>query len=289
MVVARGQGFSVRYTVAGGGIKVEGDASTPDTEGFSGRPELPGDPGRAYEDPRVGLDFRVGFRQASSLQTPIFRAFKGEERVWALWGHAVDDIKDKRLGADSRCYGAWAMPKGRLGVQCWTDGGNSVLAKDPRDLGRGAMWTQGAYMSGAGGMASLYALVDPKEGGQVLSGTFIARHVSPLIADPWGRVIVADVATRRNAGDDITNPFGQHEEAGAGFFVLDPELRTPLLNVVLGGDCKDGKQRFGAIALQGGLLALAGTTCAGDLAVVTPAQDKAGGGQDGFLAIVRLW
>ena len=131
VVVAKGEGFEVRYQVEGGSAAVTGDPSTHDPKDFKPRPDPPGNPGTAYQDPRAGLTYRVGFRQASSLQMPIFRAFEGEERLWHLWGHAVGDVKGQKLGADSRCYSAWAMPGGRVGVQCWTDGGNSVLAKDP--------------------------------------------------------------------------------------------------------------------------------------------------------------
>ena len=289
VVVAQGRGFEVRYRVAGGAPEVSGEPSTQDEQDYSPRPSPPGKPGEAHLDARSGLTFRVGFRQAGKVQMPIFRAFEGEERLWSLWGHAVADVIDKGLGADSRCYQAWAMPDGRLGVQCWTDGGNSVLAKDPRDLDRGSSWSEDTYMESAGGMASLYALIDPKEGGQVLSGTFIARHVSVLAADPWGRVVVADLAARRHGDDARSNPFGQPEDARAGFFVLDAELRAPIANILLGGSCQGGSERFGAIALQDGVLALAGTTCAKDLKTVNAAQPNAGGGQDGFLAVVRLW
>ena len=93
-------------------------------------------------------------------------------------------------------------------------------------------------------MASLYAVIDPREGGRVESGTFMARHVSELAVDPWGRVVVADVASRRHAGDERTNPFGQAEGADAGFFMLSPDLRQPLVNILLGGSCKGGDAAF---------------------------------------------
>ena len=275
-MVARGKGFEVRHDVDSGATEVKGDASIHDEERYKGRPDPPGKPGQAYLDGRVGLTLRMGFRQAGPVQMPIFRAFRVDERLWHVWGHAAADVMDRGLGADSRCYRAWAMAGGHVGVQCWTDGGNSVLAKDPRDLDRGASWAEGAYMGGAGGMASMYALVDPGDGGRVVSGTFVARHVAPLAVDPWGRVVVADVASRRHGDDQRANPFGQSDGANAGFFVLDAELRELLVNVVLGGECEGGTQRFGAIALRGGLLALAGTTCAEDLATVSPAQPSAG-------------
>jgi hypothetical protein len=241
--------------------------------------------------PSAELTLRVGYRQAGrNLQTTIVRAFRGEERIWALWGHSVNDITAKHLGADSRCYQAWAMPSGRVGVQCWTDGGNSVLAKEPRDLdspGFDPSWARGAYQRSAGGMSSMYALIEPRDGGSVLSGTFIARHVSPLVADPWGRTYVAATAASRSGGAGPSNPFGQDDSTDAGFFVLDPSLKDVIFNARIGGSC--GQQRFGVIALKDNLLALGGTTCAADVATVNAAQSSHGGGQDGLVAIIRLW
>lgn len=293
-VRAEGEGFAVILSAQGALVREEGDRATNDSADYGGRPPLPGDPGKLYHDPRVGLSFRVGYRQAGrNLQTPIFRAFMGEERVWALWGHAAMDIMAADLGADSRCYQAWGMPGGKIGVQCWTDGGNSVLVKDPRDLttpGFDPAWARGGYQRSAGGMSSLYALIDPTNGGSVVSGTFIARHVSPLVADPWGRVYIASTASRRNADPGITNPFSQDAETSAGLAALDPTLSEVLFNARLGGECEGGSQRFGAIALSGdGLLALGGTTCAQDVRVVNAAQPAHGGGQDGLIALIRLW
>lgn len=293
-VVAQGEGFALRYAADGTSGALEGNAAQPDTKSFSPRPGSPGDPGTAYNDLRNGLGYRVGHRQASgSLQLPIFRAFQGDRRLWGLWAHAAVDVQERALGADSRCYRAWAMPAGALGLQCWTDGGNSVLAKDPRDLaspGFDPAFAQGAFQSSPGGMASLYALIDPSGQGALLSGTFVASHVAPLAVDAWGRVYVAQTTqSRSTSADDIANPFQQSTEAESGFFVLDPSLKQMLANLRIGGDCDGGMQAFGSIALRGNLLALGGTTCAPDVPTRNAAQSQHGGGQDGLLAIVRLW
>ncbi|MCU0673408.1 MAG: hypothetical protein MUE69_11515 [Myxococcota bacterium] len=290
-VVGEGASFVVTYDGAAG--SVEGDVDTADAESFSDRPALPGDPGAAVEDPRFGLTYRVGYRQAGgSLQLPIFRAFAGEERLWGLWGHAVADVMAADLGADTRCYQAWLMPNDHVGVQCWTDGGNSVLAKEPRDLtspGFDPSWAEGSYMRSPAGMATSYALVDPRDGGSVVSGTFVASHVANLIVDPWGRVIVARTATSRSGGAAPTNPFDQ-AETGSGFLVLSSDLRDVIANVRIGGTtCEGGTQSFGSLALRDGVLVLGGTTCAPDLATRNAVQSDHGGGQDGMLAVVRLY
>jgi hypothetical protein len=269
------------------------EALAVDSEAFSDRPSLPGDPGATVEEPRFGVTYRVGYRQAGgNLQLPIFRAFLGEERLWSLWGHAVADVVAADLGADTRCYQAWLMPNDRVGVQCWTDGGNSVLAKEPRDLGSPGFdpsWAAGGYMRSPAGMATSYALVDPRDGGSVVSGTFVASHVANLVVDPWGRVIVARTATSRSGGAPPSNPFDQ-AETGSGFLVLSADLREVIANVRIGGNnCEGGTQSFGSLALRDGVLVLGGTTCAPDLNVQNAVQAAAGGGQDGMIAIVRLY
>ena len=196
--------------------------------------------------------------------------------------------------ADTRCYQAWLMPDDRVGVQCWTDGGNSVLAKEPRDLsspGWDPSWAEGSYQRSAGGMSSMYALVDPDEGGFVVSGTFVASHVYNLLVDPWGRVVVARTATSRSGGAPPTNPFDQAEEASSGFMVLSSDLSEVLVNVRIGGVCSGSgtRQDFAALALEDGVLVLGGSTCASDLATFNAAQESHGGDQDGMLAIVRLY
>lgn len=292
-IVGQGDGFSVTYDVTGQRGATSGDLSMSSDQKLDVRPRLPGDPGRSYSHAATGLTFAVGYRQAGrNLQTPIFRAFKGDERQWALWGHAGADIEAASLGADSRCYQAWGMPNGQIGVQCWTDGGNSVLARDPRDLKQGSSWSQGAYQSGAGGMSSLYALVDPSDGGRVVSGTFVASHVHKVAVDGWGRVYVANpVSSRSNPSRGVEDVFGVGEEVGSGLAILAPTLKDVLFNARVGGACAkaQGSQGFGSIALRDNILVLGGTTCGGDWAQRNPVQQAPGQGQDGLIAIIRLW
>lgn len=291
-IVGQGDGFSVTYDVTGQRGAIWGDVTTSSDQKLDVRPGLPGDPGKSYSHAATGLTFAVGYRQAGkNLQTPIFRAFKGDERQWALWGHAGADIESSNLGADSRCYQAWGMPNGHIGVQCWTDGGNSVLAKDPRDLSQGSSWSQGAYQSGAGGMSSLYALVDPRDGGRVVSGTFVASHVHKVAVDGWGRVYVANPVASRSSQRGVEDVFGLGQDVGSGVAILAPTLKDVLFNARVGGECgkAQGSQGFGAIALRDNILVLGGTTCGGAWAQRNPVQQEPGLGQDGLIAIIRLW
>jgi hypothetical protein len=294
-IVAAGTGFTIRYDAKGQQGRIEGDLQVSDEAPYTERPQLPGDPGRAYEEMGTGLTLRVGYRQAGgNLQMPIFRAFQGTTRLWALWGHAVQDAIDRGVTADSRCYQAWAMPQGRVGVQCWTDGGNSVLAKDPRDLsvsGFNPDWAKGAYQPSAGGMSSMYALIDPTGGGSVLSGTFVASHVVQLAVDAWGRVYLARTGTSRSGGASALpqNPFQQAESATSGFLALSADLKQALFHARLGGNCQGGQQLFATAALRDNLLVLGGTTCAPDLPTRNAPQAQFGGDHDAMLAIIQLW
>ncbi|MEM6785897.1 MAG: hypothetical protein AAF928_22060 [Myxococcota bacterium] len=298
-VTVSGTGWTLRWTAAelaaaandgASAGTLDGDVATEGGVATEGRPSLPGAPGRAYDDPRIGLTFTVGYRQAGNLQMPIFRAFEDDVRVWALWGHAVADAQDASLGADTRCYRAWGMPFGRIGVMCWTDGGNSVLARDPRNLMTDPGWTDGAWQRSAGGMSSLLALVDPSDGGRVVSGTFMAAHVGHLTVDAWGRVYMGRVARSRDGGDDPSDTFGVGAETGAsGVLILDEGLQRPLFNARLGGTCEDGAQHFNALAVHDGILVMGGTTCAADLGTIHAVQPTPGGGQDAMVAVVRLW
>lgn len=292
-ITAEGKGFAILYDASGTKGRITGDPNTIDNDPTTERPALPGDPGRAYNHTPTGLTFRVGYRQAGgNLQMPIFRAFQGTTRLWALWGHAVQDAIDRKVTADSRCYQAWGMPQGRIGVQCWTDGGNSVLAKDPRDLslpGFNPAWAQGAYQNSAGGMASLYALIDPNNGGSVISGTFVASHVPVLAVDAWGRVYLARTGSSRSGNPGPTNPFNQATSANSGLLALSTSLKTALFHARIGGDCSGGQQYFTVAALRNNLLVLGGTTCASNLQTTQAPQTQHGGDQDGFLAILQLW
>ncbi|MDX2021931.1 MAG: hypothetical protein SF187_16960 [Deltaproteobacteria bacterium] len=294
-ITASGKGFVVTADAKGRNVKVQGDVTTADTEGFPSFPSLPGKPGRLYEDARNGLHYRIGYEQiGGNLQRPIFRAFASEsatEPLWGFWEASKSRLEEKRLTADSRCYQVWAMPKGHIGIQCWCDGGNSVLETDPKSLDDAKTWTDDqSFQKGAGGTSSLYGLVDPATG-TIVSGTFIGTHVAHVITDNWGRVYGSRPANQRQTRVGPDNPFGMPENAGAGFFVLDPSLRKVLLNIRLGGTSETGIQRFAVMAINDqGLLVLGGTSNAPDVPALGEAlQQMAGGGQDGLLAIIRLW
>jgi hypothetical protein len=174
------------------------------------------------------------------------------------------------------------MPQNRIGVLLWTDGGNSTLTRDPRDLTKpNPIEGMNPWRGSAGGMATLYMLIDAKDG-TPLSGTFVRSHATFRAVDTWGRVYIP------YCGDG--NPFGVPDTAGAGLLVLQPDLLRPELQIRLGGKGGEtGQEALGYLAIQNEFLVMGGTTCARGLKTVNPVQPAHGGGQDGFLVILKLW
>jgi hypothetical protein len=142
------------------------------------------------------------------------------------------------------------------------------------------------------GPGAMIMLIDPATGAPVRA-TF-AAGVPPSFraVDPWGRVYLPFAVERAYPEAVPTNPFGHAETAKTGLFVLEPDLVGATVDVRLGGTCdvEGMQQSFGALALHGDLLVLAGTTCAADIPTTPGApQAAAGGGQDGLLVVIDLW
>jgi serine/threonine-protein kinase len=286
-VYGSGEGFRVVYDAQSLRGRAIGNVDTHDDERYNPRPLPPSDPGKELADPRNGQTYRVGYRQVDPvLQQPFLESSAG----WKLWGLGIDDIRTRTktvrwgpLTADTRAYDCWLMPGGKIGVKCWTDGGNSVLTRDPRDVRKpNPIEGMDPFRGEAGGMASLFMLVDPKDGAP-LSGTFIRSHVTHQAVDEFGRVYLpfAQAGSR--------NPFGMAEKTRAGLFVLKASLLGPELNIRIGGG---GEERFGVIALKDNLLVLGGWVEGGeadDFKAVNAVQDDAGEGKDGFFVVIRLW
>jgi serine/threonine-protein kinase len=285
----KGAGFAVAIDLASGAATVSGDIATDDGDPWDWK--LVRDPKARTElkDPRNGFTYTIGTVQVHPiLQQPLLTSTAG----WKLWGwtHAqvADEYKNVRGGplmADSRGCDLWLMPGGNLGVLCWTDGGNSVLTRDPRDLSKpnDAAESPGSWRASPGGMASLFLLVDAKDG-TPRSGTFVRSPVTERAVDPWGRVYLP------RAQDGAMAVAGATDNAGGGLFVLAPDLHTAELNARLGGGAAEGGQEgFATLALHGNILVLGGTTNSTAPPAIHGIQPKPGGGQDGFICVVKLW
>lgn len=305
-VTGIGTGFTVTYTKGTGGWSgvITGDKTTVDSTGLSNfeqPPALPkNDTGEAFTDGRHGLTYRAGFKQVdSTLQQPWTRAFNGATQTWEFWDWSASAARARALTADSRCYDVFPMPGGDIGITCWSDGGNTVLNKDPRSLDASNAATAGAWQSGANSMGKYWVRVNPLTG-RPISGTFLRGiHTTWYALDEWGRLYVPRSVGKVFPTVDPANPFGHTGAKGAGLFVLNPDLRTMALNVRLGGSLPDEDanddgttdrwQKFRKLAVRGNLLVMGGVTAATDLPTVAPVQAANGGANDGWLVIIELW
>jgi hypothetical protein len=225
----------------------------------------------------TGSTLTIGFKQVGkNLQQPYLFSKNG----WRWWDWNEKDAGSLR--ADSRGVRVHFLPGGRFLAKCWTDGGNSTLTRDPRDVSKPNPATNNAaVMKGAGGSATLYVLGDEKTG-LPICGTFMKHRPQAEAFDESGRIYVA-----QPVGDQAKDgPKGFDFGGDAGFCVLDPSLSRVLFTTTL------GPGRANAIAVHNGICVVGGgvpADGAGSFQQRNPAQPKPGGGQDGFLAIIRLW
>ncbi len=320
-VTAKGKAFTVTYDAAFAAGTIDGDANATDPDAYDEKPALyrqfnnvwtVEQGAKKVDDPRFGLTYYFGTQQVSNdLQQPIFLACKTgspctkdafELRLWTWWASLAKD-SSLNLQADSRGYDAWLMPGGLVGLQAWTDGGNSTLGRDPRrtevcsdaasctsirETVEKLGWSAGTWQPMPNSMSTMYMTFDPVKGEPVRATFLRGSHVTRVTHDPWGRLYIPQAVSKAFPTVDPENTFGQSAEAKSGLFVLDREMKS-LLNVRLGGACA-GQQVLPELALRGNILVMGGTTCATDLPVTPNAvQANAGGGQDGYLVVVKLW
>jgi len=285
--------FPVNYPLPQGGLSTNTttDARNGQTYTWGTHPNV-GKSGTVCPDQCKG-ECTPGSSQPGLLQMAFVTSSVG----WKLWDFDWDHCVQECVVADSRGYDLFPVANGKVGVMLWTDGGDTPLLHGPSDVTQTATFTQGSFGENPGGMGILFALLDPANG-TVSGGTWLATHATYHTTDPWGRVYITKAIPIRygkSALPQPTNPFAMSTNATSGLFVLRPDFTQPETHFYLGGDpgtCagSNGIQLFDAVALSGNLLALAGTTCATDLATTPNAvQAKLGGGQDGFLIILKLW
>lgn len=281
-----GDGFTVRVDLASGRATLEG-TPVDDTAAWNARAITHPKDTVQVTDPRNGQTYAITTKQVHPiLQQPLLTSSAG----WKMWGWSHSDVAEGTKGvrwgplmADSRGYDVWLMPQGRIGVLCWTDGGNSVLTRDPRDLNTAnVVVEQGGERGSSGGMATLFMLIDPSDGSPV-SGTFVRSHVTPRTIDAWGRVILP------RALDGAKPLAPSASDAGGGITVLDSDLRRTVVNLRIGGGTANGKEEFGVLAVHDRWLVLGGTTAADLPALGGGAKRMADDGQDAFFCVLRLW
>ncbi|MFW5752741.1 MAG: FHA domain-containing protein, partial [Planctomycetota bacterium] len=239
--------------------------------------------------PATGEQVTIRYRQVHGiLQQPFLTSDAG----WKFWGWGKNEAEQRRLMSDSRGYDTWLFPDGRhIGVMCWCDGGNSVLARHPQDLDKGIEKSDvfnGGYSNVIGGMSIMVMKIDVVERKPV-SGTYMASHVIPHAEDRWGRMYIGKQMGRRHAPPTVTDHFGLGAEIShGGLFVLDTDLKTNIFHAAIGGT-GSSQQKTGAIAIHGNLAIIGGFTDASSMSCVNAVQDSKGAACDALVAVVRLW
>jgi pSer/pThr/pTyr-binding forkhead associated (FHA) protein len=239
-----------------------------------------------------GIKLTIGYKQVHAiLQQPYMASSAG----WKWWGWNHEEAKKRKLMADSRGVALYPLSNGRFLAKCWCDGGNTVLEKDPRNLDRRNPALANPYNRCAAGSASLYIIGDARTG-EPLHATWMIHRPQAEAVDAYGRVYIAQQAAKKY-GSVYKDSLGLGGRAGISIF--NPTLSACLFSGTLGGDISY------ALAVRDNLLVIGGSvgrakkskdgttrspgTDPSKLMLRNPAQPKPGGGEDGFLAIFRLW
>jgi len=262
-----GGSFTVLYAKEGKCLGVSGNPAAPGT-GAKGRSFAVND---KVQSPYDGTTWSYGYKQvASQLQQPYIYSPAG----WKWWDWTEAQAGNQR--ADTRCVGLWFQSKDRFVSQTWSDGGNTVQANDPRDV------SKVHKLCGNGGRSKSFFLMGDAKTGEPLAGLAFTHRPLAACFDGWGRFYVSQALEKQP--DCLKLGGGEH----AGFCAADASMR-PLVSGTL---VPDGQSL--AMALKGGLLVVGGAISAeGATAalpkLLNPAQPRPGGGEDGFIALVKLW
>jgi hypothetical protein len=227
-----------------------------------------------------------GYRQVDpNLQLPFM-----DGPGWKLWGWTLEQAKTAKcrfapLMADSRIRLALPTPAGTIVAIATTDGGNTSLRADPRDIDRTLEPADLGTGGGGGGTSSwLYELTSDGKFQRVL----VARGFAQAAAfDAWGRMLVVG---RGIIAKPMAGAFPYPD--GGGLLLVDRGWKQALFTTHFGLEkLGETESNLWAVAVdsRSGLAAVAGYVGGGRLAAQNGVQADDGGGTDGFLAVFRLW
>ncbi|TVR14654.1 MAG: hypothetical protein EA401_04020 [Planctomycetota bacterium] len=228
-----------------------------------------------------------GYRQVHRiLQQPFMR---GPD--WELWGWGYGQANSSSNMADSRIRHALKAPNDDIIAIGWTDGGNSVFRRDPKDLsqGLGARMGIGNRETTGGGRGASSWVFRIDQQGEVQKAMVFRGGIHTAVWDEWGRIIVG--------GSGVFQPragiFPQYGD-GAGIIMADRSWDRMLFRAHVAGTKPDAGPRASAqvwgmaIDNERGLLAICGWV-EGAMAVTDSEELKHSQDKDAFLAIMRLW
>jgi hypothetical protein len=272
-----GGGFTVNYS--GNGVRFLGVKGDVKVESVGPRGQLGGRPFIAT-CPTTNVQLEIG--TSSGLVLPYLRSSAG----WQWWERGQADLKG--LEAKSRGHRFWFLHDGKFLAKASADAGNTILARNPRDISKENALAVNVPEGKAAGPFTYYTVGNIKTGAPQ-AGTFIRERVLAEAIDPWERLYLgsADKDEFKKGGLD-------------GFTVLDADLTTVLFNSTIGADAIYSMAIRDDMLLLGGMIGRrpenaedaiknkAGLEPA-MLRMINPAQADPGGGEDGIFAIIKLW
>jgi hypothetical protein len=241
---------------------------------------------RTTKNPFDGTEWQYGYKQVHSiLQQPYVISPHGWH--WWKWWYSICHDHPQSLMADSRCIELWFPNPTHFLVWVWSDGGNSSLDRDPRDLGKENLATKGQYFGGG-----TKIMRGVQKTGEPLNGWNFPGRPAEVVMDAYGNLYTAGLP-RSNVKEKL------FRAGGAGVCVFNPDLGIETAMCF-------GEVRLLSLAVRGNLLAVVGqvgrkasTDKEGKpvpavdpracIQVHNPVQPEPGGDGDAFLALVRLW
>jgi hypothetical protein len=230
--------------------------------------------------PRSGIHHPIGFSYGfdqveANLQVP-FATGPG----WTRWRFPAAEVNKQGLRADSQIRDLIPAPDGGMVAIGMTDGGNSVLGRDPRNIATKLAMpiSHGLSRGQSSVLVHLSRSGDPRRAMSVRGGAH------GVIWDDWGRTYVYGRGIMQ-----VGQGTAFRYQDGAGLLIADADWKNELFAAHLGTNGKGGTVwRTAAIDCTSGLLVLAGWTD-GEFKQSQGPQKQSGGGIDAALAVISLW
>lgn len=269
-------------------------------------------PGGMSVDPATGVTTVTGYGMTHTgkepYKDPFAYGFDREGRqLWMLWNPDPKLQVDAKFGgnglmADTTGHVAGVTDDGKFVLSLYADGGNSVCTRDPADPAKplDPAVFKGVHQDGPGygfkgaSKTSVVFRVDPTTG-RLEKGTWFCSWLTPQRANGLGIDAISGTGGRHilvgssASGLPLRQPWYAHIEGayqGGGYVaIFDAGFKLEQCGYFSGSALRH-------VAVRDGWVVAGGTVRPSDkaeepLRVHKPFQAAAGGGQDGYLVVLR--
>jgi hypothetical protein len=279
--------FTVYYTKEGKKFGVEGDITKPCTGPRGPEQNTRGNKAFRTTCPTTKVKLELGYESFGGMKAQPYLTSSAD---WKWWGWEAGDM-GKGMESSARGNRLYWLQDDRFLAKVFVDGGKSTVQKDPRNLKTDNTALSTAMLRDPAGPGTLYISGNTKTGIPGLA-TFVKGKALAEAIDPWERLYVG-VYTDSKASPDAFKLGGM-----AGLTVINGNLTNAVFTGTLGAD------HIYSMAIKDNILVLGGNIGMSidldpnvqaknippaKLKVTSPAQSMPGGGEDGFLAIIKLW